>query len=130
MSNNEFEEFLIPLLQSLGYSVSKTSQLNVTFILRKRGIKAVAYLKRHHTTLGITSVQEALDSKVKTGANKVFVITNHYFTRTARILAAEKKVTLVNREALHALINGPLKDRRSHRFIERVRILWDDPKPN
>lgn len=132
LNKKEFENMIVPYLARKGYSVSNVTEPHLckaNFVLRKRGIKAVVLVKKAQATLGEQPIAEVLKASKKLGANKAIVISNQFFTLTAKRLAAKENVTLINRNSLHSLLHSqPTTRDRPHRFIERVRAFTEIPK--
>ncbi|WP_088103916.1 restriction endonuclease [Halalkalibacter urbisdiaboli] len=130
LSTREFESLLIPYFHNQGYSVTNvtdTSLCKVNFVLRKRGIKVVVIVKKQENNVDSLSVKELIEAKDMFGANKALLITNLYYTSTAKKLAATENVNLVDRTALHSILTNKAGIDRPHRFIERVRTFSDYP---
>lgn len=127
MTDQEFHELLVPLFQRQGYSVSRTKtngKNKADLILRKRGLKAIVHAKRQNALIDKQTVLDALITKPTYQATRVIIITNSTFTKAAKQLARANKMNLIDRDSLDAMLDAYLRQKRSHRFIQRVRTLF------
>ncbi|SDM87101.1 restriction endonuclease [Bacillus sp. OK048] len=98
-----FEHYLKELYQSRGYAAEVTSasgDYGADLLLKKDGRKIVVQAKRYAKDVGIKAVQEVLGAKSYYKAEEAWVVSNSYFTKAARELAAKGQVMLVNRDEL------------------------------
>ncbi len=127
MTEIEFQELLIPLFRRQGYSVNQTKaneKNKADLILRKRGVKAVVYAKRQNAMINKQTIQKALTTKPHYQATQVIVITNSTFTNAAKQLAHANKINLIDRDSLDAMLDAYFQQKRSDRFIHRVRTFF------
>ncbi|MFC0473159.1 restriction endonuclease [Halalkalibacter kiskunsagensis] len=127
ISDPEFHQLLVPIFQRQGYSVNKTKlnrKSTANLILRKKGLKAIVHTKRQSNNVGSSFIQEAIACKEMYQAKKSIVVTNRHFTTAAKKVARANKVTLIDRDSLDAMLDSYLQQKRSHRFIQRVRSLF------
>ncbi|ARK31813.1 restriction endonuclease [Halalkalibacter krulwichiae] len=127
ISDQEFQQLLVPIFQNQGYSVNKmkeTYKSKADLILRRKGEKAIVFLKRQANNVGSTVIKDAISCKPTYQASKVIVVSNRQFTKSAKLEARANKVILIDRDSLDALLDAYLQHKRSHRFIQRVRTLF------
>ncbi|WP_332698054.1 restriction endonuclease [Halalkalibacter lacteus] len=127
ISDPEFNQLLVPIFQRQGYSVNKTKQnrkSTANLILRKKGLKAIVHTKRQSNNVGSSFIQEAIACKEMYQAKRSIIVTNRHFTKAAKQVARANKVTLIDRDSLDAMLDAFLRQKRSHRFIQRVRTLF------
>lgn len=107
MTGKEFEQLLCDLFRKSGYVANVTQDSNdygIDILLQKtvnnhiyhEGIQA----KRYSGKVGIDAIQEAISGKGFYKLDKVFVVTNSWFTRQAVKLAAANDVVLWDRDIL------------------------------
>lgn len=116
MDGIEFEEYLSIILTSNGYqsSVTKASgDQGADLIIEKNNIKYAVQAKRYSNTVGNTAVQEVVSSKLFYGLDNAIVITNNYFTHSARELAKRCDVELIDRMGLSHLIDQAINNNPS-----------------
>ena len=107
MKGLEFEEFLKDLYTRLGYSVEmtkKSGDQGIDLIIKKHFKKIGIQVKRYSSAVGNFAVQEAVAGKRYYKLDRVCVITNGQFTRSAKELAKVNKVELIDRAGLKKLI--------------------------
>ncbi len=103
MSGIAFEEYLAELYRSKGYKVKttpKTSDYGVDLLLYKDKVKIAVQAKRYKSYVGIKAVQEVVSGKSYYNADIAWVVTNSYFTKAAKKLAAKTDVQLIDRDQL------------------------------
>lgn len=103
LEGRAFEDYLIVQFRRLGYRVKKTEASNdygADLILKKRRECIVVQAKRYDYGVGISAVQEVVGSIAYYGADRAMVVTNRYFTRNAKRLAAQNDVELWDREMI------------------------------
>jgi hypothetical protein len=108
MSGNEFEIFTASLLRRIGYSnvvITKTSgDQGVDVIAERGGIRYAIQCKCYSSDLGNTPVQEVNAGKVLYNCHVGVVITNRYFTKGAKELAAATGTLLWDRDKLAEML--------------------------
>lgn len=100
MTGTEFEEFIAKLFNSMGYSSSTTKasgDQGIDVIAEKNGIKYGIQAKCYSGTVGNSAVQQATAGKLFYGCDKVIVVTNNTFTKSAIKLAEANGVVLWDR---------------------------------
>ncbi len=109
MEGHAFEYFCADLLSKNGYSdieVTKGSgDQGIDIIAHKDGIKYGIQCKCYSSDIGNKAVQEAFSGKAFYGCHVAAVITNRYFTPSAKALAEKNGVLLWNRDRLKELIS-------------------------
>lgn len=109
MDGHEFEYFCADILRKNGYSdvdVTKGSgDQGIDIIAHKDGIKYGIQCKCYASDIGNKAVQEAFAGKTFYGCHVAAVITNRYFTSSAKALAEKNGVLLWNRDRLEELIS-------------------------
>lgn len=108
MDGVTFEYFLFFVFQKLGYKVSTTSKSHdygADLILKKDGVVFVCQAKRKRDKVGINAVQEVLGARYYYKADKAFVMTNSFYTKSAVNLANTADVKLLNRSDLIEKMN-------------------------
>ena len=108
MRGLEFEHFLVPLFEKIGYKAEVTKgsgDYGADLTLHKRQKKFVVQAKRYNGTIGVSAVQEIVAAMGYYNAHGAMVITNNYFTPAAENLAKANKVRLIDRDELVYMIN-------------------------
>ena len=103
MDGFSFEDFLVVLFQTLGYDVKetkKTGDQGADLFVEKFGKKIVIQAKNYSGTVGNSSVQQALSAKTFYNCDDAMVITNSYFSSSAKELAQASSVRLIDRSKL------------------------------
>ena len=113
MSGARFEKFIARLYGKLGYKSKRTSATGDQGIdvIVKKGFKKIGIqAKRYNGRVGNSAVQEAAAGKKYYKLDKVCVITNSGFTKSAIELARANGVQLIDREGLKELIKKARKN--------------------
>ncbi|MGM0173662.1 restriction endonuclease [Enterococcus sp. DIV0800] len=134
LTGHQFEEYCGRLLKDMGFS-----NINVTVASGDQGIDILASMgttaygfqcKNYVSVVGNKAVQEALAGKVFYKIDKVGVITNNYFTNSAKKLASEGNVELWDRDTLKELledsIDKPDSTSLSQKNSSDSDELWSD----
>ena len=114
MKGDEFENFVKEIYEILGYTVTKTKRSGdqgIDLIVKKLFKKTGIQLKRYSSAVGNSAVQEAVAGKKYYKLDKVCVLTNQTFTKSAVALAKANGVTLLDRNDLKNLILKAKKKR-------------------
>ena len=114
MNGDEFENFVKEIYEILGYTVTKTKRSGdqgIDLIVKKLFKKTGIQLKRYSSAVGNSAVQEAVAGKKYYKLDKVCVLTNQTFTKSAVALAKSNGVTLLDRNDLKNLILKAKKKR-------------------
>lgn len=103
----QFEYYLSTLFKNLGYKVQVTEaskDYGADLILHKGEEKIVVQAKRYSKNIGIKAVQEIVASKIHYKANAAWVVSNSFYTKSAKNLAQTTDVRLINRTELIDMI--------------------------
>ena len=103
MSGVEFENFLYKYFKKLGYSCETTKasgDQGVDLIAIKGESRIAIQAKCYSSSVGNHAVMEAIAGMKYYKANQCMVITNSYFTKTAKDLAQVNNVVLWDRKIL------------------------------
>ncbi len=104
----EFEGFLRTLFEKMGYRVEQTrlsGDQGADLVVVKFGEKTVIQAKRSQGSIGNYAVQEIMGAISLYQADYGMVVTNNYFTQSARDLSIPNNIGLIDREKLVDLIN-------------------------
>jgi HJR/Mrr/RecB family endonuclease len=99
----EFERYVAELFRTRGYKVHDTALSNdfgVDLVAKRDDVTYAVQIKHYKGTLDQKPVREAVAGMAKYRCNKSMVVTNSYFTKSARTLAESNKCQLVDRDAL------------------------------
>lgn len=108
MSGQEFENFVAHLFRKMGYSteVTKTSgDQGIDVIVEKNGKKIGIQTKCYSNTVSNKAIQEVVAGIKYYQLTKGIVITNNYFTESAKILAHSNEVVIWDRSILKEKIS-------------------------
>jgi len=83
--------------------------------------KKINRAKRYASRVGVGAIQEISSAKNYYKADRTAVVTNNYFTDSAKELAKVNNVKLIDRDALYRLIN---KRAGIHQRRNKVRVLY------
>ena len=103
MDGVEFEKLIAKLFRKMGYDaeVTKTSgDQGIDVIATKNGFKYGIQAKCYSSQVSNSAIQEAVAGKAFYSLNKVIVVTNNYFTKSAIKLAEANNVILWDRTIL------------------------------
>ena len=107
MKGHDFERLMKEVYSLLGYKVEETKKSGdqgIDLIIKKHFKKIGVQLKRYSKPVGNSAVQEAVAGKKYYKLDKVLVLTNRSFTKSAIELAKANKVELLGREDLKKLL--------------------------
>jgi len=116
MTGVEFEDFLATYFRERGYRVNLTAtkgDFGADLILEKSGRRIVVQAKRYRKNVGIKAVQEVVGAIAHYRADSGMVITNSYFTPSAKKLARSNRVKLVDRDRLIQMLQERQERRRT-----------------
>lgn len=108
MTGAEFESFICVLYRKMGYNayVTKTSgDQGLDVIAEKNGKRIGIQAKCYAGAVGNSAIQEAVAGKNYYNCDRVVVVTNSSFTKSAVDLANANNVVLWNRDILKGKIN-------------------------
>ncbi|MGB2750999.1 MAG: restriction endonuclease [Pyrinomonadaceae bacterium] len=104
----EFEDFLKNLFLKMGCQVEQTrlsGDQGADLVVVKFGEKTVIQAKRFQGNVGNSAVQEIMAAISLYKAHTGMVVTNSYYTSSAKELALANNIELVDRQGLEELIN-------------------------
>ena len=108
LNETEFEYFIAELFEKMGYDIYVTKQSNdfgIDVIARNEFVGIGIQCKHlQGGFLGISAVQEVVAGLSHYLLDKGIVITNRYFTPSAKKLAEENKILLIDRIYLEKLL--------------------------
>lgn len=107
MEGTEFERYLQARFRDMGYKAnltSKTGDYGADLLIEKNNELIIVQAKRYNNTVGVKAIQEAISAQSFYDAARSLVITNNYFTKNAKIMAAKCNVRLIDRDSLYKLI--------------------------
>ena len=108
MTGAEFEDFICVLYKKMGYNayVTKTSgDQGLDVIAERNGKRIGVQAKCYAGAVGNSAIQEAVAGKNYYNCDRVVVVTNSSFTKSAIDLASANNVVLWNRDILKEKIN-------------------------
>lgn len=103
MDGKTFEKCLEVLFRQMGYRVQRTKytgDFGADLIVSKDGTKHAVQAKRYSDNVGVKAIQEAVASKGYYKCQEALVVTNSYFTNSAKRLAKANSVELWDRKIL------------------------------
>jgi restriction system protein len=103
MDGFTFEAFLVQLFQTLGFDVRetrKTGDQGADLFVERFDKKTVIQAKNYSGSVGNSAVQQVLAAKSFYSCDEAMVITNSYFTKSAKELAESSGVKLIDRNEL------------------------------
>lgn len=107
MTGVEFEEFLVRLFKRQGYRATMTKSsgdFGADLVVKGNGKTVVVQAKRYKSSVGVKAVQEIIAAIRMYDADDAWVVTNSYFTKQAKTLAAHNDVRLIDRDELMQMI--------------------------
>ncbi|MDA9470914.1 restriction endonuclease [Enterococcus sp. 5H] len=114
MTGEKFEHYFANLLRKLEYKKVKVTQYQGDQgidVLAQNESKKIGYqCKRYKKNVGNKAVQEAHAGKSYYDLNDVFVVTNSYFTKSAKELAHKTGVKLIDRDELYKMIKKTVRN--------------------
>lgn len=121
MDGREFEFFCAELLRECGYNgihVTRASgDQGVDIIAYKNGTRCAFQCKRYSEKVGNEAVQQVNAGQNIYSCFRAVVITNNYFTRSAKQLAKATHVELWDRDILHDKVCRVIKAERAFKQI-------------
>ena len=113
-SGEEFERFVARVFVANGYRCEFTKasgDQGIDLLLKRHFRKIVIQVKCYYYPVGNAAVQEAVAGKKYYKTDKVAVVTNNRFTKSAIALAEANDVELIDRDGLLILIENAKKKR-------------------
>ncbi|MCB8959575.1 MAG: restriction endonuclease [Ardenticatenales bacterium] len=108
MDGYQFEAFLVELYTRLGYDVEPTrkgADQGADLFVERFGRRIVIQAKNYKDNVGNSAVQQAHAAKTFYECDEAMVVTNSYFTPSARELAVNAQIRLVDRDELTEYID-------------------------
>lgn len=108
MTGIEFEMLISKIYSNMGYRsllTKTTGDQGADLLLEKYGESTVVQAKCYSSTVGNKAVQEVVASKKYYQANSALVVTNSYFSKSAKELADSNKVKLIDRIGLEKILD-------------------------
>ena len=110
MEGHDFEKFCAELLAANGFSnvyvTQESNDQGIDVLAEKLGVKYAIQCKRYSSDVGNKAVQEVFAGKSYYGCHVGVVLTNRYFTQSAKELAEKTQIFLWDRDVLEKLIQG------------------------
>ncbi|KAA5971582.1 restriction endonuclease [Pantoea sp. M_9] len=103
MNGFQFEDFLVNIFQTMGYDVKETKRTQdqgADLFVTRFGKDMVIQAKNYSGSVGNSAVQQVISAKTFYGCEEAMVVTNSYFTRSAKELAESAMVRLIDRDEL------------------------------
>ncbi|MEI5995316.1 restriction endonuclease [Candidatus Enterococcus mansonii] len=108
MTGEKFEHYFANLLRKSDYKKVKVTQYQgdqgIDVLAQKENQKIGYQCKRYKKNVGNKAVQEAHAGKSYYDLAEVYVVTNSYFTKSAKELAHKTGVYLIDRDGLYKMI--------------------------
>ena len=108
MNGFEFENFIKTLFTKMGfqaYNTQKSKDQGIDVIAEKNTVKYGIQCKCYSSSVGNSAIQEAVAGQNYYNCDKVVVVTNSSFTKSAVDLANANDVVLWNRDILKEKLN-------------------------
>lgn len=109
MDGFKFEEYMKDIFESLGYSVHHTplsgDQGADLILTSNEGVRTAVQVKRYSSKVSNGAVQEVVAAKGLYKCTQGMVVTNSYFTDSAKELARANSIELIDRNGLEKLLN-------------------------
>lgn len=110
MDGHTFEYFCAELLKKNGYDSAEVTcgsgDQGIDILATKDGIKFGIQCKCYSSSIGNKAVQEAFSGKTYYHCQVAIVLTNQYFTESAKKLAESNNVILWDRDQLQRFVEG------------------------
>ncbi len=133
MTGEDFELYVAQLLGNIGfYNIHTTKgsgDQGVDILAEKEGMKYAFQCKRYDKPVGNNAVQEVFAGKFFYHCHVAIVVTNNYFTKSAKDLANENGVVLWDRNYLQKFIgttNGVAIEKSPNSIIEKYYYINGD----
>lgn len=107
MTGSQFEQYLVGLLRHHEYSVEhvgRAGDQGCDLLLLNENRKYVCQAKCYKGFVTNSAIQEAVAAKAYYRASECMVVTNSYFTKSARALASANGCHLIDRDELARMI--------------------------
>lgn len=103
MDGFQFENFLVKIFQTMGYDVKETKRTQdqgADLFVTRFDKNMVIQAKNYSGSVGNSAVQQVISAKTFYGCDEAMVVTNSYFTKSAKELADSAMVRLIDRDEL------------------------------
>jgi restriction system protein len=103
MDGFQFEDFLVKIFQTMGYDVKETKRTQdqgADLFVTRFDKNMVIQAKNYSGSVGNSAVQQVISAKTFYGCDEAMVVTNSYFTKSAKELADSAMVRLIDRDEL------------------------------
>jgi len=107
LDGHEFEEILKKIFQALDFKVERTKlsrDYGVDLIMKSNAEKIGVQAKCYTSKVSLDAVQEIVAGLSYYGLNEGWVITNNYFTESAKNLARTNNIRLIDRDGLYQCV--------------------------
>lgn len=105
MTGEEFEMFVAGILKQIGFRNIRFTKVSgdqgVDIIAEKEFVRYAIQCKRYSEPVGNKAVQEVISGKIYYDCHVGAVVTNNYFTESAKQLAEKAKIFLWDRDFLN-----------------------------
>jgi len=108
MDGFQFEDFLVQIFQTIGYDVKETKRTadqGADLFVSRFGKNTVIQAKNYAGSVGNSAVQQVISAKAFYGCDAAMVVTNSYYTKSAKELASTAGVRMVDREGLQRYLD-------------------------
>lgn len=108
MDGFQFETFLVEIFQTIGFDVKETKRTadqGADLFVSRFGRNMVIQAKNYTGSVGNAAVQQAISAKAFYGCDEAMVVTNSYYTKSAKELASTAGVRLIDREGLQSYLD-------------------------
>ncbi|MDR5020056.1 restriction endonuclease [Yersinia rochesterensis] len=108
MDGFQFEDFLVEIFQTMGYDVKETKRTQdqgADLFVTRFGKNMVIQAKNYSGSVGNSAVQQVISAKTFYGCDEAMVVTNSYFTKSAKELADSAIVRLIDRDELQKYLD-------------------------
>ena len=108
MDGFQFEDFLVEVFQTRGSDVKETKRTQdqgADLFVTRFGKDMVIQAKNYSGSVGNSAVQQVISAKTFYGCDEAMVVTNSYFTRSAKELAESALVRLIDRDELQKYLD-------------------------
>ena len=108
MDGFQFEAFLVEIFRTIGYDVKetkKTGDQGADLFVNRFGKNMVIQAKNYSGTVGNSAVQQAISAKAFYGCDEAMVVTNSYYSISAKELADMAGVRLIDRIGLQSYLD-------------------------
>lgn len=108
MDGFQFEDFLMEIFQTMGYDVKETKRTQdqgADLFVTRFGKNMVIQAKNYSGSVGNSAVQQVISAKTFYGCDEAMVVTNSWFTRSAKELAESAGVRLIDRDDLQKYLD-------------------------